>query len=442
MIHRDALEKNKNMAGNNQVSKSGRKSARRKAALLVILPLALVAGGFGGWTYWQQARQYEHTDDAFVDGEIVQVSAKVPGTIRSVEVQDNEDVAAGTVLARIDSRDLTAKRSEAKAALEAAQARLEAARTNIDLIRANTEAALTEAQAGVEQAKAAIELSQSQVASAQATVMAAEAEATRRLADLRRYKSLDQRAVSQQQLDAAQAAAESAEANLAAARKQAAAAESAVAEAKAKAAYTQGTLAAAQTGPQQVAAAVAQSKNAQAAVDQAQAAMDEAELNLSYTKITAPVGGRVTRRTARQGQYVQVGQAVLALVQPDVWVTANFKENQIAHMSQGQEVQIRVDAYPGQVFHGKINSIQAGSGARFSLLPPENATGNYVKVVQRVPVKIVFDTEAARQWLLAPGMSVVPRVHIGVGGTQHPLPIVPAPVRAATAEPASLPSAQ
>jgi membrane fusion protein (multidrug efflux system) len=394
----------------------------------------VVGGGFGGWTYWRHARLYEHTDDAFVDGEIVQVSAKVPGIIQGVEVRDNEDVPSGTILVRIDPRDLQAKLNEAKAALEAAQAKLEVAQTNVDLTRANTEATLTEAQAGVEQTKAAIESSLSQVASAQANVTAAEAQATQHQADLKRYKALDERAVSQQQLDAAQAAADAAQANLASARKRVSAAESAVVEARANEAHAEGMLAAARTGPQQIAAAAAQAKNAQAAVDQAKAAVDEAELNLSYTTIRAPVGGRVTRRMARQGQYVQVGQIVLALVQPEVWVTANFKENQIAHMSGGQDVQIKVDAYPGQIFHGKIDSIQAGSGARFSMLPPENATGNYVKVVQRVPVKIVFDSETSHQWLLAPGMSVVPRVYVGVGGQQHPLPIEPAPVHAATTE--------
>ena len=407
---------------------------RAQPVFLILLPILILCGAVCGVIYWLHARQYVATDDAFVDGEIVQVSAKVSGIIQSVEVQDNEDVAAGTILVRIDPRDLQARLNEAKAALEATQAKLEAAQTNVSLVRANTEATMAEAKAGVEQANAAIESSRSQVASAQADVTAAEADATRRQADLKRYKALDPRAVSQQQLDAAQAAAESAEANLAAARKRASAAESAVSEAQAKKAYAEGLLAAARTGPQQVAAAVAQKKSMQAAVDQAKAAGDEAELNLSYTTIAAPVGGRVTRRMARTGQYLQVGQIVLALVQPDVWVTANFKENQIAHMTCGQDVQIKVDAYPGQVFHGKVQSIQAGSGARFSLLPPENATGNYVKVVQRVPVKIVFDSETSRQWLLAPGMSVVPRVYVGVGGQQHPLPIAPSPVRAATAE--------
>jgi membrane fusion protein (multidrug efflux system) len=159
--------------------------------------------------------------------------------------------------------------------------------------------------------------------------------------------------------------------------------------------------------------------------------VEAAELDLSYTTIVAPVAGRVTRRTARQGQYLQTGQIVLALVEPHVWVTANFKETQLAHMSAGQDVDIAVDSYPGRTFHGKIDSIQAGSGARFSLLPPENATGNYVKVVQRVPVKIALDPDVTRGWLLAPGMSVVPRVHVG-GGGQRPGPIMPSAAHTAS----------
>jgi membrane fusion protein (multidrug efflux system) len=391
---------------------------------VTVVAILILAGIVGGVLYWLHVRQFEDTDDAFIDGDIVQVGAKVSGLIESAEVGDNQDVAAGTVLVKIDQRDYQARLNEAKAALEAAQARWDVAKTNIDLAGANTEAALAEARAGVEQAAAAIQSSKSQLASAQADVTAAEAEATRRQADLKRYQSLDVRAVSRQQLDQAQASADSTQANLDAARKRVSAAESAVVEAQAKRAYAEGVLAAAKTAPQQIAVAVAQAKSAQAAVDQAKAAVDEAELNLSYTTIKAPVAGRVTRRMARPGQYLQVGQAVMALVQPEVWVTANFKENQLAHMSRGQDVDIAVDAYPGQTFHGKVDSIQAGSGARFSLLPPENATGNYVKVVQRVPVKIVLDPEVTRNWLLAPGMSVVPRVHVGVGGEQRPLPIV------------------
>lgn len=400
--------------------------------LLVLLPILVVGAVIAGVVYWLHARQYENTNDAFIDGNIVPISAKVPGTIESIEIQDNEDVAAGTVLLRIDPRSLRAKRNEAKASLEAAKARLEAAKTNVELVRANAAAALTQAQAGVEQATAGIGSNESELASAQAYVAAAQAEAIRRQTDFERYQSLDPRAVSQQQLDGARAQAESADAALIAAQKRVSAAEASVTEARARTAHAEGTLAAAQTGPQQIAAAEAQVKTAQAAVEQAQAALDEAELNLSYTTVVAPVAGRVARRTARQGQYLQVGQIILAIVQPDVWVTANFKESQISHMSTGQDVRIKVDAYPNQVFHGKVQSIQAGSGARFSMLPPENATGNYVKVVQRIPVKIVFDSDVSRQWLLAPGMSVVPSVHVGVGGKQRPLPIDPMTASAAT----------
>ena len=412
-----------------------RKPVHKRPVSWIIAALLIFAGCCA--IYWLYAREYEETDDAFVDGEIVQVSAKVPGLIQGVEVQDNQDVAAGAVLIRIDPRDLQAVLDKAKAALDAAQAKREVARTNVELIRANTDAALIQAQAGVEQARAAVQSSESRLASSRADVAAAEAEAIRRQADLKRYKSLDPRATSQQQLDAAQAEADGSSANLTAARMRAAAAESAVAEAQAMEVRAQGTLAVAKTGPQQVAVAVAQTKNAQADVDEAQAAVQAAELDLSYTTIVAPAAGRVTRRAARPGQYLQTGQIILALVEPDVWVTANFKETQLAHMSVGQDVEIAVDSYPGRTFHGKIDSIQAGSGARFSLLPPENATGNYVKVVQRVPVKIVLDPDVTREWLLAPGMSVVPKVHIG-GDKERPGPIKPSvthPTSAPSIEP-------
>ena len=418
-----------------------KKPLHKRILFRVVFAVMILGGIVGGTAYWLHVRQYEDTDDAFVDGEIVQISAKVSGIIQNVDVQDNQDVAAGTVLVRIDPRDLQAILNEAKASLEAAQAKLDVAKTNVDLTGANTEATLAEAQAGGEQANAAIESSKSQLASAQADVLAAEAESVHRQADLKRYKSLDQRAVSQQQLDAAQAAADAAEANLTAVRKRVSTAEASVTEAQAKGAHALGVLAAAKTGPQQVAVAQAQVKNAQAAVDEAKAVVDAAELNLSYTTIRAPISGRVTRRTAREGQYVQVGQIAMALVRSDVWVTANFKETQIAHMYQGQDVDIEVDVYPGRIFHGRVDSIQAGTGARFSMLPPENATGNFVKVVQRMPVKILFDPDAAHQWLLAPGMSVIPKVRVGSGDLQRPLPIVPPAVRGTASTNPAVPSA-
>ena len=405
---------------------------------VLLLVFVLIAGT--GAQYWMHIRQFESTDDAFIDGDIVQISPKVSGIIASVYVEDNQDVAAGTVLLQIDPKDFEARLNEARASLMAAEAKLGAAKAQVDVVKASTEAVLEQAKAGVEQAKAAIESSLSQLASAQADVAAAEAEAIKRQADLKRFKSLDSRVVSQQQLDNAQAASDTAEAYLISMRKRVLAAEAAVKEAQAKYAQSLAVLAAAETGPQQVAAAIAQMNNAQSVVDEAKAKVEAAELNLSYTTIRAPVSGRVTKRTARPGQYLQVGQNVLALVQPDVWVTANFKETQLTFMRQGQNVEIKVDAYPMHVFHGYVDSIQAGTGSRFSMLPPENATGNYVKVVQRVPVKIRFDQKKPHEWLLAPGMSVIPTVHIGRKEQQHPNPILP-PSEATVSETAEFSSA-
>jgi membrane fusion protein (multidrug efflux system) len=198
----------------------------------------------------------------------------------------------------------------------------------------------------------------------------------------------------------------------------------------------QAVLRAAQTAPQQVAAAEAQQKTAQAAVDEAAADVRQIQLELSYTSIYAPAAGRVTRKSVQAGNNVQVGSNLMAIVEPDVWVVANFKETQLTHMRRGQDVDVEVDAYPHRTFHGKVDSIQAGTGARFSLLPPENATGNYVKVVQRVPVKIVFDRETEARQLLALGMSVEPKVHVGTGDRSvAPLPIEPPVAGTTTTQP-------
>ena len=231
------------------------------------------------------------------------------------------------------------------------------------------------------------------------------------------------RATSQQQVrDAARSAADSAAAQLSAAQKKAATAQAQVVEAQSRVLQAQGVIQTAQTAPQQIASAQAQVKTAQAMVTEAQAELTAAQQQLSYTTITARVAGRVTRKSVQPGQYVEAGQTICAIVEPNVWVTANFKETQLTHMHQGQLVDIWVDAYPGRSFRGRVASIQAGTGARFSLMPPENATGNFVKVVQRVPVKITFTEDPAAQQLLGPGMSVTPRVHIaGDEGTPAPI---------------------
>jgi membrane fusion protein (multidrug efflux system) len=377
-----------------------------------ILFAVLLVAGIAGTVYWLYARQYEETDDAFIDGNVYPVSAKVAGAISVVRIKENQDVKAGDVLAEIDARDIEARLAEAKAALDASKAEAEAAKNNVELTRANTQAMLTQGQAGVESAKAAVETARAQLASAEADVSSAQAEATRRQADEKRFTSLDPRGVSEAQLDATRAASDAARAQLLAANKRVAAAKAGVTEAMAKVSAAQGVLAAAKTAEQQVAAAEAKSRYAEAEVGAAQAKVDAAALDLSYTSIKAPVSGRVTRKNVQPGQYVQIGQALLAVVPHDFWVTANFKETQLTHMRVGQPVEISVDAFPDHVFHGRVESMQAGTGARFSMLPPENATGNYVKVVQRVPVKIAFDHDDQAGALLGLGMSVTPEVRV------------------------------
>jgi membrane fusion protein (multidrug efflux system) len=388
--------------------------------------LALVVGGFFGVRYWLDARQYEATDDAFIDGDMVAVSAQIAGRLSAVHVTDNQDVAAGDIIAEIEPIDFATRVQQAEATLAAARARLQVAQTAVDLTRANSEATMTQARAGVGLAEAAVKAAQSAVESARADVAAAQAEAGRREADVKRYEAIDVRAVSQQQRDAARASADAATAQLSAAQKRAAAAEAQVAEAQAHVSQAQGVLQAAQTAPQQVASAEAQVKTAEAAVREGQAQVQAAQQQLGYTRIVAPVAGRITRKSAQPGQYVEAGQGLCMVVSPNVWVTANFKETQLTHMHGGQVVEIRVDAYPDRVFHGRVASIQAGTGSRFSLMPPENATGNFVKVVQRVPVKIVFEESPAAQRLLGPGMSAVPRVRVA-GDEGEPSPIAPAP---------------
>jgi membrane fusion protein (multidrug efflux system) len=397
----------------------------RRPAVWIVAVL-LVIGCVAGGLYWLHARQFEETDDAFIDGNIIPVGTKVAGLVKDVFVDDNQAVEAGQKLVQIDPADFQARLEQAQANLQAAQAKFDVAQTNLTLTRANSQAGLDQAKAAVTQAEALVRSAQSQQASAQADVVAAQAESTRRQADLKRYEALDPRVVSQQQLDIARAASESAEAQLTAAQKRVGAAESQIHEAEARVTQAQSALAAANTVKEQVASAQAKVRRAQAEADQAQAAVDLAKLELSYTTIVAPAAGRVTRKNAQPGQYLSVGQSLAAVVTPEIWVVANFKETQLTHMHQGQPVTIAVDAYPDKEFHGHIDSIQAGTGSRFSLLPPENATGNYVKVVQRVPVKIVFDEQPEEKRLLAPGMSVVPSVRITAGPNEPPLPIVPA----------------
>jgi membrane fusion protein (multidrug efflux system) len=427
----------------------------RRPAFLIAAVIVLLIAAVVGIRYWLYARSHESTDDAFIDAHITAVSPKVSGYIAKIHVQSNQQVKKGDLLLEIDPRDYQAKLDQANAALAAGEARLKEAQTGVELTRANSQAGVQQASGTVQQARADVEASRAQAAAertrvtqagaaigsaqanlqeAQAQVDAAQAELVRARADVERYQELYSKdEVSRQRLDQAIATARTAEAQTEAARQRAAAAASQVNEsqaaqrtaaetahraeveissAQAQVREAQGKLAAANTAPQQVAASQAQAQTASASLEQLRAAVAQAELELSYTKLYAPDDGRVTNKSVEEGALVQSGQPLMAIVPGDVWVTANFKENQIGNVRPGQSTEITVDAYPDKVFKGHVDSIQAGTGSRFSLLPPENATGNYVKVVQRVPVKIVFDEPPDPAHMLAPGMSVVPEVKV------------------------------
>jgi membrane fusion protein (multidrug efflux system) len=358
-------------------------------AVGLLLVVALVVFHYSG---------RESTDDAQVDGHINPVSSRVSGTVLKVDVLDNQEVAAGTVLVEIDPKDYDVALSRARADLSEAQASASAADTNVPLTSATTEARSTTADSDAATARA-------RLAEAQARLLEAQARETKASNDLTRVKALiDRDEVSKQEFDAvstaavaATAARESANAAVVEAQKGVVAADARVGEAK--------------TGPQQVAMMKARAASAQAKIDQAKATVQLAELNLQYATIKAPVAGIISRKSVEVGQIVQAGQPLLALVPLEgLWVTANFKENQLRDMRVGQKAEVSVDAFGGRTFTGKVDSIAAATGARFSLLPPENASGNYVKVVQRVPVKITLDSPTADGQTLRPGMSVEPVV--------------------------------
>ena len=378
------------------------------------------------------ARAHEVTDDAFIDGSIVPISPRVNGHVVKVYVHDNQRVETGDLIVALDPRDFQARFDAADAALKAAKAADQAQNAVLELTRITATADQDEAREGVTAAQAAIQESEAQLTLAQAALDQAGAEADaarvrhqRDATDLERYRQLAKtQAVSAQELDHVRAAAQIAAADLAAVRKKVTTQQAKVREteailaaSRAQLQQARARLAAAQSAPQRIRQSRSQANVSRADIDKAGAEMAQARLALSYTKIYAPRDGFVTKKGVEPGQFVQAGQSILAIVPREVWVTANFKETQLTRMQPGQPVEITVDAYPDLVFHGHVDSLQHGTGARFSLLPPENATGNYVKVVQRIPVKIVFSQpQENAQVLLAPGMSVVPKVNVNAEG--------------------------
>jgi membrane fusion protein (multidrug efflux system) len=336
---------------------------RRRPITIAIGAIVLAAATVCGYLYWNYAERFESTDDAFINARQFAVAPKVPGYITAVAVTDNQHVTANGVIARIDDRDY-------RVALDQAQAQVAAANANIQNIDA-----LTEVQRGQ------INASQAQVERAQASLTFAQQQAAR-------YQLL-----AKQDSGTIQMAQQSV---------------STLHEDEAALKNAQAALKVAQS---QIDSLKAQRASAQASLAQAAAQRDQAELNLSYTTVTAAQPGRVVNLSAAVGQFAQAGTSLTMFVPDEIWVTANFKETQLADMRPGQPVTMRIDAYSGHVIHGHVDSIQPGSGTAFSLLPAENATGNYVKVVQRVPVKIIMDNPPA-DVALGPGMSVVPTVRV------------------------------
>jgi membrane fusion protein (multidrug efflux system) len=383
----------------------------RPHARLYLIGAALVVlvGAFFAIRYFTS---YESTDDAQVDGHLMPLSARISGYILKVNVDDNQYVAAGTVLAEIDPKDYQVAVDNARADLGVAQANAESLNINVPITSVSTSSQTSASEADVENARAGIAAAQQQYDAAQAQLTQVEATDVKAQDDVVRYKQLvEKQEVSAQTYDQAVAAAKASTAAVAAARASAAAAQHQVAQARSRLAQAEANLRASLTGPQQVASTRARAISAEAAVKQKEAALEQAELNLQYTKIVAPVNGVVTK-SVEVGMNVQPGQQLFTIVPlDDVWVTANFKETQLKYMRPGQRAEFSVDAN-GRHYEGHVDSIAGTSGARISLLPPENATGNYVKVVQRIPVKIVLEPGQNSDHYLRLGMSVIPKVWV------------------------------
>lgn len=382
----------------------------RVRLILLIAALIIVVGAIALWRYFSS---YESTDDAQVDGHINSISPRISGHVAKLNVLDNQYVEAGTVLVEIDPTDYQVALDRAKANYQDAEATASAARVNVPITSVSTTSQVATAQANVENARAGIEAAKQQFQAAKAQLQQAEANNAKAQSDLVRYQQLvEKQEISQQQYDQALAAARVGAATVQAARAAADAAEQQVTQAQAKLVQAEADLRSAYTAPQQMSATRSKAQSAEAIAAQRKAELEQAQLNLQYTKVIAPVAGVVSNRTVEVGQNVQPGQELMKLIPlNDLWVTANFKETQLKNMTVGQKATIAVDA-TGKDYDGHVDSIAGASGARFSLLPPENATGNYVKVVQRIPVKIVFDSGQDKEHRLRPGMSVEPKVWI------------------------------
>ena len=400
-----------------------------KLITIVLISTGILIAGILGYRWWHFAATHQETDNAYVAGDINPINARIAGTVLEVAIQDNQVVSPGTVLIKLDPRDSEVALQQAQAALETARYQASVAQANIRVVATNAQGQTTQAQGNIDAAAATVSASESQVLEAQAGVPVAQAqlaqvEAALVKADLdyKRYSQLAQNgAIAQQQVEAAKATYDTtiAQRNVAVEQiRQADAklvqAEKNQANSQAKLASTQGNLQQADATSQQTEVSRQQYKVAQAAVTQAEVQLKNATLQLSYTVIKAPASGQVGNKTVQVGQRVQPGQTLMSLVQHQPWIVANFKETQLAKMQPGQLVEIKLDAVPGHRFVGRIDSLAPASGAKFALLPPDNATGNFTKIVQRVPIKVVFDADSIRGYesKVTSGMSAAVTVEV------------------------------
>jgi membrane fusion protein, multidrug efflux system len=385
------------------------RSKRRRNIVIVAIVLVLIVGGVFLWRY---LNTYESTDDAQVDVHLYPVSARISGYVTAVNVGDNEYVKQGAVLVEIDPKDYEVAVEQAKANLASAEATAQSLNINVPITSVNASSQLKSTASDVESADAGIIAAEKQLSAAHAQLEQVQANDVKVQDDVVRYKALlDKQEVAAQVYDEAVAAAKASTASVAAARDNESAAQQFVQQARSHLGSSEASHQSAETGPQQVSSTRARAQAALADASQKRAALEQAELNLQYTKIVAPVSGQVNK-TVVVGMNVQPGQELLTVVPLDeVWITANFKETQLRRMKVGQKSEIHADS-SGRTFKGHVDSIAGATGPIFSLLPPENATGNYVKIVQRIPVKIVLDPGENQDHQLRPGMNVVPNVYL------------------------------
>jgi membrane fusion protein (multidrug efflux system) len=424
-VEQNRAEKNRDQAP--PPPPAGRRP-RRRSLLRILVPVVILAAlGVGGYMLWQYLSTYESTDDAEVDGHVDAISARITGHVNEVLVDDAQVVKAGDILVRIDPEDYNVAVAQAEANLADAEASMRSSRTDIPIISTNTSSTLdtarasrVNANAGVVNAQRQLEAAQAALETAQAQVIEAEAIHKKDMDDAERYRVLVVKdELPKQQYDqtvqtvaADKATVDARMASVNQARQNIAAAQAAVEEAQTKVPQADASIQSAMTRPQQVSQSQDKAKSAEAKVKQQQAVLDQARLNLSYTVIRAPAAGIVGKKTVEIGENVSPGQSLMSVVPlEDIWITANFKETQLKKMRPGQKVVFSVDAYDHE-FHGHVTGVGGATGARFSLLPPENATGNYVKVVQRIPVRIDLDKGENKDHLLRVGMSVEPKVYI------------------------------